>query len=271
MNTSLALDTYDPALDLDDLVWATFSAFQAEAVAATGSIPFVRVLKRGMAGPDVLAVQRALKVAKVAPEEYEKMRVYGLRTAKAVERFQTANGLKADGEYGKATHAKMLPFFDAWGATLMRRAKKNEVEDGSGLRPKIAEAAWRAYRVRDQVHYFQERPMEWIYWTDHLKVPTRQDCSEFATWAYWAAGAPDPNGFSFSGNGYTGTLCVRGQRIALSQARPGDLVFYGGGAPWGHVAIYVGGGNVLSHGSETGPHYVAAGYRPVGDVRSYLP
>jgi cell wall-associated NlpC family hydrolase len=87
------------------------------------------------------------------------------------------------------------------------------------------------------------------------------------TWCYWAAGAPDPNGRNFDGLGYTGTQIGNGTAVTLEQAQPGDLVFYGKKvdpdpqAGITHVALYVGNGNVISHGSESGPHLVQVDYR----------
>jgi cell wall-associated NlpC family hydrolase len=102
-------------------------------------------------------------------------------------------------------------------------------------------------------------------------VPRWEDCSSFATWLYWLADAPDPNGRGYDGFGYTGTLCRQGRRVSILELQPGDLVFYGRGAPWGHVAIYVGGGKVVSHGSEGGPYLLPVRYRgDVGEARSYL-
>jgi hypothetical protein len=67
----------------------------------------------------------------------------------------------------------------------------------------------------------------------------------------------------------TGTLCQHGHAVASPQ--PGDLVFYGSGAPWHHVAVYVGGGRVVSHGSEGGPFLEAMDYRgDRGQIRRYV-
>ena len=109
-------------------------------------------------------------------------------------------------------------------------------------------------------------------------VPAYADCSSFATWTYFVAGASDPNGAGYSTTAaWTGTLGVHGvslgltRREQLRKARPADLVFYGRGLPWEHVAIYVGGGQVVSHGSEAGPLLRPLDYRlDRGDIRSYL-
>src|SRR5262249_27972434 len=99
-----------------------------------------------------------------------------------------------------------------------------------------------------------------------------------ATWTYFVAGAPDPNGHGYDPNAaWTLTLGTHGESLGtsrsqqLSRAQPGDLVFYGSGLPWEHVAIYVGGGQVVSHGGEAGPLLLPVDYRSDrGDIRSYL-
>ena len=60
-----------------------------------------------------------------------------------------------------------------------------------------------------------------------------------------------------------------GTKISLSEAKPGDLVFYGNGKSINHVAIYIGGGQVI-HASnpKTGIRISNATYRsPVKVVR----
>jgi cell wall-associated NlpC family hydrolase len=105
--------------------------------------------------------------------------------------------------------------------------------------------------------------------------PTSADCSSFVTWCLWdALGAKGPDIVNGAGwtQGYTGTQVAHGKRVPLDKIRRGDLVFYGGsgGIP-GHVAIYVGDGKVVSHGSNPGPMVLATSYRPVTQVRRYLP
>lgn len=62
-----------------------------------------------------------------------------------------------------------------------------------------------------------------------------------------------------------------GKKISLSDAKPGDLVFYSGGGRINHVAIYIGGGQVV-HASNprTGIRISAATYRTVSTVRRII-
>ena len=101
----------------------------------------------------------------------------------------------------------------------------------------------------------------WQGIADHIKAPNMPhiaDCSSFFIWLRYALGLPDPTGQGYSGlDEYTGTLQDHGTRVAAPA--PNDAVLY---APHGqsqssHVAIYVGGGMVVSHGIPGPPQYVA--------------
>ncbi len=62
-----------------------------------------------------------------------------------------------------------------------------------------------------------------------------------------------------------------GKQISLSEAKPGDLVFYSSGGRINHVAIYIGGGQVV-HASnpKTGIRISGATYRTVSTVRRII-
>ena len=244
-------------------------------------VPFRRVLRKGDIGDDVLAVKRALRHAAyyVLPQGQEMTRQFGDRMQTAVRRFQQKNELTVDGIYGILTHRKLMQHFDSYGAYLMGRVP---TQTSPAVNPRaliVAEATW-SYNNRGAIHYAQIRPMPSLNMGHRL--PQTDDCSGSCTaWFRRASvamggggGIPDPNGpqFNYNGYGYTGSLSVRGQLVSTNQARPGDLVFYGGGGwPYHHVALYVGFGRCISHGSESGPSLVPLDYR--GDrccIRSYL-
>lgn len=234
-------------------------------------VPFKRELRKGDIGPDVLACKRALVKAGTLtyPPADELTRQFGERMLAGLKRFQRQVGITVDGIYGLQSHKKLMPYFDAWGAHLMGLSKGTQ----PAITPRqavVVEATW-GYNVRSQIHYAQVRPMRTINMGHQL--PQTLDCSEFATVVYRRANCPDPNGpsFLFNGYGYTGSLSARGTTVSLTQARPGDLVFYGNGWPWHHVAVYAGFGRVISHGSEGGPYLVPVDYRSDrGLIRSYL-
>lgn len=102
-----------------------------------------------------------------------------------------------------------------------------------------------------------------------------QDCSSFATWCLWNGlshfGVRDVvNGQRFRA-GWTGSMINHGQRVSRAEVLRGDCVFYAGSdGRIGHVTIYVGGGMVISHGSEPGPRKLRIDYRPIAQIRRYI-
>jgi hypothetical protein len=232
-------------------------------------VPLKRTLRRGDIGPDVFALKRALEKARCINRPKKGFtRQYGPNTFNGVRKFQRLKKMKVvDGVYGIETHRKLMPFFDNYGAWLMGRSQG----EGPGLtvRQKVVNEAQWGYNNRNEIHYEQVRPMRSL--NRGHKLPQTMDCSEFATVCYRRAEAPDPNARGYDGYGYTGTLSQHGRLVSLSQARPGDLVFYGSAWPFSHVAVYAGFGKVFSHGSEGGPYLLAVDYRrDRRAIRSYL-
>lgn len=89
---------------------------------------FARPIHKGDNGPDVLAVKRALKAAGygngVLPT-----RGFGAGLDRQLRRFQRNHGLTPDGIYGRRTHARLLEYFDAYGAELLAQAPKATLAD----------------------------------------------------------------------------------------------------------------------------------------------
>ena len=142
------------------------------------------------------------------------------------------------------------------------------------------EAAKLGLRRAASLHYTQG-PRRWEGIDNNLKAwqgecPNWADCSAFSTWCLWNGldhyGVRDVvNGYRWRA-GYTGTQIDHGRRVMhRGNWRRADLVFYGdpkGGS--GHVAIYVGGGKVISFGSERGPLLLPVEYRRITQVRRYI-
>ena len=87
------------------------------------------------------------------------------------------------------------------------------------------------------------------------------DCSGFVLSVYKKFGVSLPH--------YSGSQANCGTTIKLSEAQPGDLIFYGKGSTINHVAIYIGNGQVI-HASnpKTGIRISNATYRtPLKVVR----
>ena len=89
--------------------------------------------------------------------------------------------------------------------------------------------------------------------------PSTFDCSGLTMWAWAQAGVSLPHSSSMQ---YSS-----GPKVSASSLQPGDLVFYG--SPIHHVALYVGGGQVI-HAPQTGDvvRYASVDMMPiVGAVR----
>jgi hypothetical protein len=132
---------------------------------------------------------------------------------------------------------------------------------------------------KGEVHYTQG-PQRWEGIDEGLKgwkgqFPKHADCSAFATWVLWNGldhyDMHDiVNGQKWKA-GYTGTLAEHGKRIHGAR-KPLDLVLYGYGWPYEHVAVVAHDTRfVYSHGSEAGPFYLPIDYRPDrAQVRRYI-
>jgi hypothetical protein len=116
------------------------------------------------------------------------------------------------------------------------------------VRTKIVAAARWGIANEPRIHYGETRPMPLT-----RALPLTTDCSGFVTLCYYLAGAPDPNGLGYSGQGWTGTLL----RHLPETANPGagDVVVFGA-YPGRHCAIVLRMGDdplLASHGTERGP------------------
>lgn len=125
-------------------------------------------------------------------------------------------------------------------------------DDEATVRGRIVSLA-KQYVGVDKFHYNRQAGRR-IYHTFDGPGPFQTDCSGFATTIYEMAGAPDPNGFKYNGQGSTSPQFKHGKPV--SDPQPGDLVFYGapvaagGGA---HVGIYIGDNELVDFGSGTHP------------------
>lgn len=136
-------------------------------------------------------------------------------------------------------------------------------------------AAMVALDKRDRVHYTQG-PQRWDGIDNHRYArrgdfPRFADCSSFVTWCIYQGVRfydlrDTVNGANWKA-GFTGTILNHGKTVVHRESvRKADLVVYGAAGSTGrHVAICVGGGMVISHGSEGGPYFLPIDYR--GDVQ----
>jgi cell wall-associated NlpC family hydrolase len=116
------------------------------------------------------------------------------------------------------------------------------------LRQKIVAAARWGIANEPWIHYGEARPFPL-----DRDLPLTTDCSGFVTLCYFLAGAADPNGLAYSGQGWTGTLLRHLQPV--DRGRAGDVVVWGA-YPGHHCAIVLAAGDdplLCSHGQERGP------------------
>jgi hypothetical protein len=131
------------------------------------------------------------------------------------------------------------------------------------------------------VHYTQG-PDRWSAINQKLRIAdgkhlTRGDCSSTGSWLLWNAlthvgVSRDLVNATAWRSGFTGTMAVHGKRVVqVEHAKIGDAVLYGPAPTFEHVAVYIGGGRVFSHGSEAGPFLLPIDYRPDrGMIRRYI-
>lgn len=137
----------------------------------------------------------------------------------------------------------------------------------------IARAAHTMVTHKNEIHYSQKADRWEGIRTGlsitHGRFPRHCDCSSTQSWLMWDS-LHRPYGVRDLVNrqnwlaGYTGTMYTHGKGVIHDKnLKIGDAIFYGdqgGGIPE-HVATYVGGGMVFSHGSEGGPYILPLDYR----------
>lgn len=235
------------------------------AIVPVPVIPFVRVIRLGSVGKDVEGAKRAIWRSSHTPYT-DLTQTFGAFAVKQLTTFQAAHGLRADGQLGPATLAKLAPFFDSY-AFLLYTGFPPGGDSGDMIRKAIVAYQLWGYNQREQIHYVERRPMD--HMDDLYRLPIYEDCSTFATKGYKFGGAPDPNNLHYDGLGNTTTMLAHGRSVSIGAARPGDLVLYRG-----HVATLVMVGSaprVVSLGSEPGPYLLAWDYRSdIVSVRTYF-
>src|SRR5260370_35323395 len=85
----------------------------------------------------------------------------------------------------------------------------------------VVVALW-GVRNEPRIHYAPVRPIPL-----RRTLPLTTDCSGFATLCYFLAGAPDPNGLGYIGQGYTGTMLRHLPHVPAAGAPARALVIWG--------------------------------------------
>lgn len=109
-------------------------------------------------------------------------------------------------------------------------------------RDTVVHTGMRYYKFRQRIRYSQSRPTQ-LRWP---KFTTQLDCSGLVAACMYHAKVMPAVDWRWTN---TWVQIKLGRPVALSQAHPGDVVFYGT-SPENptHEALYLGGGKVLSHG-----------------------
>jgi Putative peptidoglycan binding domain len=205
-----------------------------------------------MSGPDVEELQGVL--APFHPGTVDGR--YGPQTASAVKQAKWALGYP-DAQCNGSAGPKLVAYLQ--GAppppdfVARQQARQHDAQKALTVREQIvANARW-GVANEAQIHYEQLRPIDAIH--EAQRLPLRTDCSGFATLCYAWAGASDPNGLDFNGQGYTGTMLQHLRRVPQPAVQPGDLVIWGR-FPGNHVALVLEAGPdplLCSHGTDKGP------------------
>jgi cell wall-associated NlpC family hydrolase len=206
------------------------------ALLSQGSRP---ALKRGARGADVLRLQRSLRAlgyTKVTLTSY-----FGANTAAAVKSAQKKRGQRQTGTttpvlWSALQHGRVSAVAAPKKATVKRTTTTKSSSSSKGAKA----LAFAKKQIGDSYRFGATGPNSW-------------DCSGLTGGAWKAAGVKIPR---------TSQAQFRaGRKIAKSDLKPGDLVFFYSGIS--HVGIYAGGGNVI-HASRPG--------KPVGTIKmKYMP
>lgn len=193
---------------------------------------------------------------------------YGRHTARAVELSAWAIGIGDRDLKELRQHSHCTKAIQQWvrhpetrndsqkaRAEKRRPALARKIKEHRGARKEIVSNAVWGVHNEPQIHYEQRRPIDGL--SHPRRLPLYTDCSGFATDCYKWAGAPDPNGRGYDGEGFTGTILQATQHVSKTQAKAADLVVFGG-YPGTHVVILVDAGThadpfCVSHGQEAGP------------------
>lgn len=246
---------------------SSLQTFTSEILPTHYVLPFGRTIKLGTQGNDVKGVKRAIWRANGLNVPFGSTSLFGPIAVQLLKRFQTKHRLQVDGVVGPETLKALGSFFDAYAFFLYEGYAPGTNPRLVQEKAFIAYALW-GYNSRGSIHYLQSRPMN--YMNDLKHLPVWEDCSAFFTKCCKFAGFKDPNGFGYNGAGYTGTIAAHGTRLSdISQAKPGAAVLYGSPPGYEHVAAYIGGGRIVSHGSEGGPYFLPYDYRSVTAIRQF--
>lgn len=233
-------------------------------------VPFLGPFKKGQCGPQVRLMEGALRrvhvrVVKAAP-------CFGKATRLQLIKFQKKVHYKPSGIYNLATHRALVKAhgYSAQARNDLIFYQAKLVKDH--IKQTVLIVTSHAFIVAGGSSWPYCQSASRSYFPAWPRLPPCTDCSGFATWVAYQSGYGAAVGYLGPGSpvGWTGTLGHQGIPVnANGPLQIGDFIFYGGGYPWGHVAVYIGHGRVISHGGP-GMKNLPYNYRAVGQVRRYF-
>lgn len=249
-----------------------FGVLQARAHSqpTTAVVPFLGPFRIGNCGPSIRELDKAL--TRVHMRKGAPSLCYGRATARQVANFQRSLHYKPTGKYTLVTHNALVKrhgYTAAGRAVLIKQARYQYV---LLYRHTIQIVSAHVALVGGSRLPYSQSGSRSVFpaWPG---IPQATDCSGMATFIEYQAGAGPQLGYFGPGSpvGWTGTMAYQGVHVANgAPLQPGDLVLYPSasarGPPWGHVAVVIGHGLVISHGG-TGVNLLPYNYRPVGDIR----
>jgi hypothetical protein len=212
-----------------------------------------RLCRQGAHGRDVVAYKGGLVHAGVRPRRLRDSPTFGHTMRSEVAHFQRLHGLRSDGVIGPHTYEHLIRWVGDYGRRLIRSMVMDaQLRNG---RSRMQQNALWIVSVAWEMHYAEIRP---IPISTPYRHAFRSDCSGTCDILARWSGLPSPMG-SYNGVGNTDTMDAHCRRVG--EPAIGDYVRYGFDGLPQHVAIYVGGQTVVSHGSESGPFHTSMFYR----------
>lgn len=182
-------------------------------------LPVWGAYRIGDSGPDVITIQNRLQYYGY---DVTADGMYGSNTAAAVEQFQAAKGLDADGVVGPMTYRTLVG----------REMEVSRSDAATAVARRIISAAQRFIGV------------PYVFGGS---TPSGFDCSGFIRYVYGAAGISLPRSADEQYN--------VGYAVNENNLLPGDLVFFSTYEPGvSHSGIYIGGGRFISATTSSGIH-----------------
>lgn len=211
---------------------------------------------RGMRGNTVHGLQQRLVELGLMTEKQVKTGpgIFGLKTEAALKKFQSAQGLKADGVLNQATCRMLKKAGDARTERADTAGNSSSAHGGNKL---IADAALRLIDRKGVVN-------------------GRSKCSKFARFAVGAAYKQDPYGGKFGGY-FGGTANISAKNFENSsykvrlkpgeKPQVGDLLFKYDNKS-GHVGIYIGDNQVAENSTSRYTRHTD-GYKGIRDLDKF--